>query len=109
MTEQSEKIDFDKLEEQLKSGKKIRLNLHCKMCNGIIYLGEGSVIENEPLHFKCYKEQREKEIIKLIEERLKDYKKRMDNPKLPDLTKANLMGMILALEELKAEIKGARK
>ena len=95
MTGQSEKIDFDKLEEQLKSGKKIRLNLHCKMCSGIIYIGEGSVIENEPLHFKCYKEQREEEIIKLIEEEAEHHK---------EVCKCHCDIFVI---DLKAKIKGA--
>lgn len=45
------------------------------------------------------------EMIEKIDERLKDYHIRLSNKSLPDLVKANLSGMILALEELKKDIK----
>jgi hypothetical protein len=45
------------------------------------------------------------DVIKLIDEKLKDYHKRLEDGCLPDLTQANVSGMILGIEDLKSKIK----
>ena len=36
---------------------KIKLNHPCEYCKEIIYIGDGTIIEGKPLHFKCYKKK----------------------------------------------------
>ena len=46
-------------EEILKEAKKrvLKLNHPCQICNEVIYIGTGGIIENIPQHYKCYKEE----------------------------------------------------
>jgi len=47
-----------------------------------------------------------KDVLKLIDEDLGILRFKLLNPNLPELTQANLSGMILSLEELKQKIHG---
>jgi len=52
--------------------QKIKLNLKCSYCNKEIYIGEGAIIENKPLHFSCFKDMILKEILDEINELIKN-------------------------------------
>jgi len=46
---------------------KIRLNHPCIRCKKTIYLGDGgTILEGEPLHYKCYKQRIVNDILEII-------------------------------------------
>jgi hypothetical protein len=51
-------------------------------------------------------EEREAEILEIIEKQLKENHNNLKNKNLPNMSQANLSGMIIALEILKSKIKG---
>jgi len=46
--------------------EKIKLNHVCVRCKKDLFIGEGTIIENKPLHFICYRNK----IIEEIKERI---------------------------------------
>ena len=84
---------------------KIRLNHPCEYCKKTIYIGDGSIIEEMPLHFKCYKKKalsmQEKRISAEIENKIKNMDFYFDT----QLNREIAIGM---LRELKSAVEGKK-
>lgn len=92
--------------EQLEEGCGIEIQPHLKVKMPCGEIGGGKQIYCEECEARIYTL---KEVLKLIDERLLEVSTKLNmSPRLPEMTQSNLSGMILALEELKQEIKGAK-
>ena len=105
-------------------GSNIRSNIHSDTINPTEKIKEiekeikrcehGFYIDNDTNELKAklqvYKEweEREAEILEIIEKQLKENHNNLKNKNLPNMSQANLSGMIIALEILKSKIKGEK-
>lgn len=42
------------MKQQPKTKENIKLNVPCKICKTVIFLGDGTIMNGEPYHFECF-------------------------------------------------------